>query len=1095
MSAEKPSEKETLPAFASRLISSLTNRWKDVNKEEIAVATVLAHLSQFEPRLQRMAFTTNITSREKLQQELSAFSHLKRKINTTSELSNTTDVKRARLTQVQCYNSGKSGHKRVECRSKTIDTRGRPTPTTSSSQASQQPAAKTLVSFKCGKPGHIAARCNSSSHGGSGPAVGGAHGGERRVDVCTVQPPSGTLIHRGELIQFTYDSGAECSLVKESFSSKFSGKRHYNVVAMTGIGKTQAFITEQILCCVTINGHPLEILLHVLPDSYLQSNVMLGREILNRGFAVNMTATELSFTKVCCVYSISQNSDNTLRLDLITTGVSGENKSKLLDVLNQFSEYFITGLPTTRVNTGELKIKLIDSNRTVQRRPYRMSTEERSIVRKRVKELLEANIIRPSCSPFASPALLVKKHDGSDRMCIDYRELNSTTVSDRYPLPLISDQIARLHGANYFSKLDCASGFHLIPVSEDSIEMTAFITNDGQYEFLTMPFGLKNAISVFQRAIMNALGDLAHDYVIVYVDDILIVSPDVELGLQRLYTVLEVLTKAGFSLNLKKCSFLKTKVEFLGFEVESGQIKPNRRKVEALTALPPPETVTQLRQFIGLASYFRQLIKDFSKIMAPLHRLTSLKGELNWKPEHEVIRQKVISVLSSDPILSIYDPELPVELHTDASSLGYGAILFQVKDNKRSVVAYYSKRTSPAESQYHSYDLETLAVVNSIKHFRQYLHGKKFTVFTDCNSLKSSQTKKELTPRAHRWWSFLQSFDFDVVYREGKRMSHVDFFSRNPLSLDSKAVDRVSPKRVDVTELSPNWLQAEQQCDAEISKIITDLEENRLDEQLAKTYVLRSDAFTKYVLLFHSTNIDSKSSIHAVTKSTALFGAPSRIIADQGRCFASKEFRDFCVSKNIDLHLIAAGSSRANGQVERVMSVLKSMLTAVETSGDKSWQDTISEVQLAINCTMNRVTKASPLELLIGKVARPLSLMCSEIETDVDLNEIRDRAAENITKGAEYDKARFDKTKAKIKNFAVGDFVLLENEERNQTKLDSKYKGPFKVIEVLDGDRYMLKALNSKRTYKYAHDRLRKMPAGHLPVDVDVDDSCNGIDE
>nr|XP_026499848.1 uncharacterized protein LOC113403492 isoform X3 [Vanessa tameamea] len=267
MSAEKPSEKETLPAFASRLISSLINRWKDVNKEEIAVATVLAHLSQFEPRLQRIAFTTNITSREKLQQELSAFSHLKRKINTTSELSNTTDVKRARMTQVQCYNCGKSGHKRVECRSKTIDTRGRPTPTTSSSQASQQPAAKTLVCFKCGKPGHIAARCSSSSHGGSGPAIGGAHGGERRVDVCTVQPPSGTLIHKGELIQFTYDSGAECSLVGESFSSKFSGKRHYNVVAMTGIGKTQAFSTEQILCCVTINGHPLEILLHVLPDS------------------------------------------------------------------------------------------------------------------------------------------------------------------------------------------------------------------------------------------------------------------------------------------------------------------------------------------------------------------------------------------------------------------------------------------------------------------------------------------------------------------------------------------------------------------------------------------------------------------------------------------------------------------------------------------------------------------------------------------------------------------------------------------------------------------------------------------------------------
>lgn len=163
------------------------------------------------------------------------------------------------------------------------------------------------------------------------------------------------------------------------------------------------------------------------------------------------------------------------------------------------------------------------------------------------------------------------------------------------------------------------------------------------------------------------------------------------------------------------------------------------------------------------------------------------------------------------------------------------------------------------------------------------------------------------------------------------------------------------------------------------------------------------------------------------------------------------------------------------------------MLTAIDTSDNRSWQDSIGEVQLAINWTMNRTTKASPLELLIGKVARPLSLMCSsDEENDVDIDKICKVTSDNI-KCAEYDKSRFDMTKAKVNSFSVGDFVLFF-EERNQTKLDPKFKGPFKVVEVLEGDRYTLKALNCKRSYKYAHDRLRKMPEGHVPVEIDLND-------
>ncbi|CAK1582656.1 unnamed protein product [Parnassius mnemosyne] len=175
------------------------------------------------------------------------------------------------------------------------------------------------------------------------------------------------------------------------------------------------------------------------------------------------------------------------------------------------------------------------------------------------------------------------------------------------------------------------------------------------------------------------------------------------------------------------------------------------------------------------------------------------------------------------------------------------------------------------------------------------------------------------------------------------------------------------------------------------------------------------------------------------------------------------------------------------------MSTLKSMLTTVEASRDRSWQDALGEVQLAMNSTVNRVTKYSPLELMIGRVARPLSLVTADDDdvTEVNLDEIREHATQNIKKNANYDKNRFDRNKARVCKLAINDYVLIENEERNQTKLDPKFKGPFKIIDVLDGDRYLLKALDSKRTYKYPHDRVRKVPDHQVPreLDVIVDDS------
>jgi hypothetical protein len=295
-----------------------------------------------------------------------------------------------------------------------------------------------------------------------------------------------------------------------------------------------------------------------------------------------------------------------------------------------------------------------------------------------------------------------------------------------------------------------------------------------------MPFGLKNAPSVFQRAILKALGDLAYSYVVVYLDDVLIVAESIDQALDRLHLVLTTLANAGFSLNFAKCSFLKTSVLYLGYIIHNGEVRPNPGKIQALSSLPAPTTTTQLRQFIGLASYFRKFVPKFSQVMKPLYALTASSKNITWTERHEMIRQKAISVLTDAPVLMIFDPNYPIELHTDASAQGYGAILMHKVEGKPRVIEYYSKRTSPAESRYYSYELETLAVVNAIKRFRHYLHGRTFLVVTDCNSLKASSNKVQLNDRVHRWWAYLQTFDFDIVYREGKRMAHVDFFRGIP---------------------------------------------------------------------------------------------------------------------------------------------------------------------------------------------------------------------------------------------------------------------------------------------------------------------------
>ncbi|CAH2109085.1 unnamed protein product [Euphydryas editha] len=533
-----------------------------------------------------------------------------------------------------------------------------------------------------------------------------------------------------------------------------------------------------------------------------------------------------------------------------------------------------------------------------------------------------------------------------------------------------------------------AAGFHQIPVHLNSVQKTAFVTNEGQYEYLAMPFGLRNAPSVFQRCITKALSHLKKKPLI-YIDDALAYSVDISAGLQRLDEVLAALSEAGFSLNLKKCKFMKKKIDYLGYSVQSGEVRPNSRKIQALMDAPEPKSATNVRQFLGLASYFRKFIPGFTCIVGPLYPLTKLKGRITWTPEHEKIRKRLIDILKSEPVLTIFDPDLPVELHTDASSDGYGAILLQKRNNLPRVVEYFSRRTTDAESRYHSYELETLAVVRAVEHFRHYLYSRNFVLVTDCNSLKASKSKKDLTPRVYRWWAYLQAYDFDIMYREGSRMEHADFLSQTLYQIQilstPQNTERHKHPKVHL-ELKPfGFTRFQRFLCLGIHIDFTGKLSGKSDRKEYCSVII--DAFTKYVLLEHTLSLDAKSAINALQKAVYLFGASKRIIADQGRCYISSDFKSFCDQYKIELHFIATGSSRANGQVERVMCTLKSILTIVENDPSKTWRDEPGNIQLALNSTKSTVTKYSPSELMFG--IRSDSLGMSKINSTDKNNAVR----------------------------------------------------------------------------------------------------------
>ncbi|BHF70212.1 hypothetical protein SprV_0301326200 [Sparganum proliferum] len=457
---------------------------------------------------------------------------------------------------------------------------------------------------------------------------------------------------------------------------------------------------------------------------------------------------------------------------------------QLKTLLNSFPDLFAwstdtigrTHLIQHTIDTGDAK--------PVWQPPRRIPVRYREEVNKLLDELLQAKIIQPSSSPWASPIALVPKKDGSVRLCVDYRRLNAVTVRDSFPLPRLDDTLDALGNAAWFSTLDLKSGYWQVEIHPDDRHKTAFTVPQGLYEFQTLPFGLCNAAATFQRLMYRVLQPLIPDKCLVYLDDIIVFGRSVDEHNHNLRAVLEALRSAGLTLNPTKCLFLRREVNFLGHLISPGRISPLPDRIQCIRTWPTPTTQTELRSFLGLASYYRRFIRDFAHIASPLHKLTEKGRPFVWSDDCVRAFTDLRAALCSAPLLALPNVDKdapPFILDTDASGYAIGAVLSQADANGvEHPICFASNTLTKPQRNYCTFRRELLAIVVFLRQFKHLLIGRRFILRTDHRALQWLRSFKDPMDQLARWQEFLQDFDFECQYRPGPKHGNADALSRLP---------------------------------------------------------------------------------------------------------------------------------------------------------------------------------------------------------------------------------------------------------------------------------------------------------------------------
>ena len=457
--------------------------------------------------------------------------------------------------------------------------------------------------------------------------------------------------------------------------------------------------------------------------------------------------------------------------------------------------------------------------KAVTQRFYRTSPEKRAEIDRQVEENLELGLVEPSTSEWRSPVVLVKKADGGWRLCCDYRKLNAVTRPQSFPLPRLEDVWDAIgeKKATIFSTLDFSNSFHQLGMDPQSAHKTAFLTQNGQFQWNVLPYGLVNSPVTFTRAMHEILREHLFKTCIIYVDDIIVYSRNMKEHMGHLKEIFKCIAKAGLRLKPSKCRFAAKEVKYLGHILSGDGVRPNPEKTAIVDNFPVPKNEKQVRSFLGLTNYYKRFIRDYSKVAAPMFALLRKEVPFVWGSTCQKAFDYLKTRLAESPILMYPDMAEHFYLTTDASSSGLAYILSQKDESGGDhAIAYGGRALRGPETRYTVSELEYLAIKEGIEAYHPYLADKPFTVYTDHKPLKYATKFRPDGGRLGRWALFLQNYNFTTQYKTGKSNSNADSLSRIPIaepSQDDTAQQADSHPTVELCSIEPlDMVRMQRQC-------------------------------------------------------------------------------------------------------------------------------------------------------------------------------------------------------------------------------------------------------------------------------------------